>query len=63
MGRIGDDAHFGAAEVVIEEVLKPHAGNEEQPQGDAAQDRRTFHMIGNLPDLGSCEPDVRADKA
>jgi hypothetical protein len=27
---VGDDAHFGAAEVIVEEVLEPHAGDEEE---------------------------------
>src|SRR6185312_10189204 len=29
LGAVGDDAHLGAAEVVVEEVLEPHAGDEE----------------------------------
>ncbi len=28
---VGNDAHFRAAEIVIEQVLKPHAGDEECP--------------------------------
>src|SRR5208283_4726463 len=27
---VGDDAHFGAAEIVVEEILEPHAGDEEE---------------------------------
>src|SRR5579859_8034723 len=27
---VGDDAHFGASEVVIEKILEPHAGDEEE---------------------------------
>src|SRR5882757_9254502 len=27
---VGDDAHFGAAEIVIEQILEPHAGDEEE---------------------------------
>src|SRR5271168_2593410 len=27
---VGDDAHFGAAEVVVEKILEPHAGDEEE---------------------------------
>src|SRR5579863_2099122 len=34
--RIGDDAHFGAAEVVIEQVLEPHAGDKEEVPGVGA---------------------------
>ena len=30
LGSVRDDAHFGPAEIVIEQVLKPHAGNEEE---------------------------------
>src|SRR5262249_46887895 len=29
--RVGDDAHLGAAEVVVEEVLEPHPGDRQQP--------------------------------
>src|SRR2546423_2470984 len=28
--RIRNDAHFGAAEIVIEKILEPHAGDEEE---------------------------------
>ena len=34
--RIRDDAHFGAAEVVVEQVLKPHSGDEQEIPGVAA---------------------------
>src|SRR5271167_2300392 len=27
---VGNDAHFGAAEVVVEKILEPHAGDEEE---------------------------------
>src|SRR3974390_311699 len=27
---VGDDAHLGAAEIVIKEILEPHAGDEEE---------------------------------
>src|SRR6267143_1528131 len=30
---VGDDAHFGAAEVVVEKILEPHAGDEEEVPG------------------------------
>ena len=30
---IGDDAHFRTAEVIVEEVLKPHSGNEQEIPG------------------------------
>src|SRR6266481_7761805 len=30
LGGIGDDAHFGAAEVVVEKILEPHASDEEE---------------------------------
>src|SRR5256714_13940912 len=28
--RVRDDAHLGAAEVVVEEILEPHAGDEQE---------------------------------
>ena len=34
--RIRNDAHFGAAEVVVEQVLKPHSGDEQEIPGVAA---------------------------
>ncbi len=30
LGAVRNDAHFGAAKVVVEEVLKPHAGHEQK---------------------------------
>ena len=30
LGGVGDDALFGAAEVVVEQILEPHAGDEEE---------------------------------
>src|SRR5689334_23378133 len=30
LGAVRDDAHFGAPEVVVEEILKPHAGHEQE---------------------------------
>src|ERR1039458_8621340 len=36
LGGVGDDALFGAAEIVIEEILKPHTGDEEEVPAIAA---------------------------
>src|SRR5260370_10444422 len=30
---VGDDAHLGAAEIIVEEILEPHAGDEEEVPG------------------------------
>src|SRR5947209_19815521 len=30
LGRVGDNALLGAAEVVVEEILEPHAGDEQE---------------------------------
>src|SRR4029077_18296080 len=30
---IGDDAHFGATEIVVEQILEPHAGDEQEVPG------------------------------
>ena len=32
--RIGDDAHFGPPEVVVEKILKPHTGNDAHLPGE-----------------------------
>ena len=39
---VGDDAHFGAPEVIIEQVLKPHAGDKEEVPGVRAAFERVF---------------------
>src|SRR6202042_543785 len=40
---VGDDALLGAAEVVVEEVLEPHAGDEEEVPTVAAALCDVFH--------------------
>jgi len=41
---VRDDAHLGAAEVVVEKILKPHAGDEEEVPGILA----TLHGVVKL---------------
>jgi len=41
--RVGDDALLGAAEVVVEEVLEPHAGDEEEVPAVGAAEFDVFH--------------------
>src|SRR5208337_5194892 len=44
---VGDDAHLGAAEVVIEQVLKPHAGDKEKiPRVGTALERVFISTVG-----------------
>ena len=33
LGGVGDDAHFGAAEVVVEKILEPHSSDEQEVPG------------------------------
>src|SRR5580700_6716320 len=41
---VGDDAHFSAAEVVVEKILEPHAGDKEEVPGILA----ALHGVVNL---------------
>src|SRR3990172_8217803 len=44
---VGDDAHFGAPEVVVKQVLEPHAGNKQKvPRILAALDAHTIALAG-----------------
>src|SRR5580765_8079963 len=40
---VGNDAHFGAAEVIVEQILEPHSGNEQEVPRIAAALLDVFH--------------------
>ena len=56
LGGVGDDALLGAAEVVVEEVLEPHAGDEEEVPAVAAAELNVLDgaVGGDLSVVAAC---------
>src|SRR6478672_1911484 len=48
--RIRNDAHLGASEVIVEQILEPHSSNEQEVPGIVAALLNVYHrsVAGNL---------------